>query len=174
MSAEWDKTLADLFEAFEGSEPAHDYAQRHNIEAQACLTVTDDEIADLIAERLEPRLSGKVVVEIGGGIGLLSCHIAQFAKRVYCIEANPAWSFVFASFLYLKKPKNCSFLMGSAEEFLGSIKGDVAIFCSHSGLQSMRLIASQFAPKVIDFYSELIAESPGSFDKVASALRQFA
>jgi hypothetical protein len=45
------------------------FADRHNIRAAPNLSVTDFETAVLIVERLAPRIEGKVVVEIGGGIG---------------------------------------------------------------------------------------------------------
>jgi predicted RNA methylase len=147
------------------------YAERHNIASAAVLTVTDDETAGLIAEHLAPRIEGKTVVEIGGGIGLLALHMGHIAKRVYCIEANPMWSWVFAGTLLHHKPKNVSFLFGSADEFVGAIKGDVAIFCTHSDVTGIGLVAAQFAPVVIDVYGELIAAYPDAFDKTASALR---
>lgn len=47
--------LGDVYNAFDESLAAHAYAERHGIAAQAVLTVTDDEIADLIAsERSDP------------------------------------------------------------------------------------------------------------------------
>lgn len=36
----------------------------------------------------------------------------------------------------------------------------------------MKLIASQFAPAVIDVYGEMMKESPQHFDPVARALRE--
>jgi len=135
------------------------------------LTVIDDETASLIAERIADRIEGKTVVEIGGGIGLLSLHMGAIAKRVYCIEANPMWSWTFASVLLKQKPRNVSFLFGSADEFVGTIRGDVAVYCTHSDVKGMGLVAAQFAPMVVDFYSELIAEAPEAFDATAVALR---
>ena len=112
------------------------------------------------------------MVEIGGGIGLLALHMGQIAKRVYCIEANPMWSWTFATALLHAKPRNVSFLFGSADEFLGCIKGDVAVYCTHSDVTGMGLVAAQFAPVVIDFYSEIIANAPEHFDAVARELRK--
>ena len=166
--------LGAVYEAMEGSDTSLAYSERHGIASQAILTVTDDEIADLIAEHLRPHIEGKIVVEIGGGLGLLSLHMGHIAKRVYCIEANPMWSWMFAQCLLAAKPKNVSFLFGAADEFVGSIKGDIAIVCSHSGLQPMKLAASQFAPVVIDFYGKLIAEAPHLFDPFAREARNFA
>ncbi len=163
--------LDGVYSAYEGSEMMAEYSERHGIASAAVLTVLDDNHAMLIAERLRPRIEGKTVVEIGGGIGLLALHMGTVAKRVYCIEANPMWSGIFAGVLLEKKPKNVSFLFGAADEFLGTIRGDVAIYCSHSDVTGMGLVAAQFAPKVIDVYGELIRDHPGQFDKTASCLR---
>lgn len=166
--------LDEIYHTMEGSEVAQDFSARHNIASAAVLTVLDDNHATLIAERLRPRIEGKTVVEIGGGIGLLAMHIGHVAKRVYCIEANPMWSWTFVEVLHRQKPKNVSFLFGAADEFLGAIRGDVAIYCTHSDVGGMGLIAAQFAPVVIDVYGELIKEAPQHFDPLASALREIA
>lgn len=166
--------LDEVYEAMEGSDLSLAYSERHGIVAQAVLTINDDDIAGQLASRLAPRIEGKTVVEIGGGIGLLALHMGQYAKRVYCIEANPMWSSVFAWSLIQNKPRNVSFLFGAADEFIGTIRGDVSIYCTHSDVKGMGLVAAQFAPVVIDVWGELIAESPESFDNVACHLRAFA
>lgn len=135
------------------------------------LTVLDDNHAMLVAKRLAPRIAGIVVVEIGGGIGLLVLHMGFIAKRLYCIEANPMWSWVFAGRLLNKKPKNVSYLFGAADEFLGTIKVGVAVYCTHSDVRGMGLFTAQFAPVVIDVCGEIIKEAPHHFDKIAVALR---
>lgn len=163
--------LGEVYERMEGSESSRAYSERHNVNSAAVLTVIDDETASLIADHLAPRIEGKTVVEIGGGIGLLALHMGMIAKRVYCIEANPMWSWTFAEVLLRAKPKNVSYLFGSADEFLGDVKGDVAVYCTHSDVAGMGLVAAQFAPVVIDVYGELIAEYPEAFDPVASKLR---
>ena len=168
------KMFSQVYSAMEGSEASMRYSERHNINSAAILTVIDDETAYLVVKSIADRIAGKTVVEIGGGIGLLSLHMGHVAKRVYCIEANPMWSWSFANVLLKQKPKNVSFLFGSADEFVGTIKADVAVFCTHSDIDGMRMVASQFAPSVIDFYSELIAEHPEAFDPLASELRKFA
>lgn len=163
--------LDEIYNAMEGSDASLAYSERHGIASAAVLTVLDDNHAILIAEHLRPRIEGKTVVEIGGGIGLLAMHMGHIAKRVYCIEANPMWSWTFAEVLLHMKPRNVSFLFGAADEFVGAIKGDVAIYCTHSDVTGMGLVAAQFAPTVIDFYGELIASNPGAFDKTARTLR---
>lgn len=169
-----DRDLHAVYEAMVGSEASLAYSERHNINSQAVLTVTDDETADAIAVYLARRIEGKTVVEIGGGIGILSMHMGLVAKRVYCIEANPMWSWVFATALLMNKPKNVSFLFGAADEFIGAIKADVAIYCTHSDVQGMGLIAAQFAPTVIDVYGEIIEANPSAFDTLARTLRKHA
>lgn len=159
--------------AEEGLAALEAFAKRHGVHAAPNLTVVDDEVAGLITDRLRPRIAGRTVVEIGGGVGLLSIHMAMVAKRVYCIEANPMWSFAFAELLLKRKPKNLSFLFGAAEEFVGIIRGDVAIVCTHSGLSSMMSTARQFATVAVDFYGELIAANPRAFDPIASQARLF-
>lgn len=170
---EINRMLREIYNAMEGSDASIAYSERHGVNAQAVLTVSDDKEADAIAQHLAPRIEGKTVVEIGGGIGLLALHMGTIAKRVYCIEANPMWSWTFATALLHAKPRNVSFLFGSADEFVGAIKGDVAIYCTHSDVTGMRLVAAQFAPVVIDFYSELIDSAPHHFDAVARELRKF-
>jgi predicted RNA methylase len=155
----------------EGSDASLDYSERHGINSAAVLTVIDDESADLVASYLEPRIAGQTVVEIGGGIGLLALHMGLVARRVYCIEANPMWSWTFAQCLLAAKPRNVSFLFGAADEFVGAIKADVAVYCTHSDVQGMGLVAAQFAPVVIDVYGEIIDSNPDAHDPVAVALR---
>lgn len=166
------RELTAIYEMMEGSDASLEYSERHNINSAAVLTVIDDETASILADNIADRIEGKTVVEIGGGIGLLALHMGRIAKRVYCIEANPMWSWTFAKVLLHQKPKNVSYLFGSADEFLGCFKADVAIFATHSDLQGMRLAAQQFAPVVIDIYSEIIDANPEAFDPVARELRK--
>lgn len=84
------------------------------------------------------------------------------------------WSWIFAQQLLQGKPPNVSFLFGRADEFLGAVKGDVAVYATHSDVQGMGLVAAQFAPLVIDIYGEMIAESPDAFDPLATMLRKVA
>jgi hypothetical protein len=174
MTADLSAMLDECYAAFEGNEALHEYARRHGIESQAVLTVIEDELAGAIADLLEPRIAGKTVIEIGGGIGLLAFHLGRHAKRVFCIEANPVWSHTFLSVLIAQKPKNVSYLFGAAEEFADLIHGDVALFCTHSGVESMWRTGNLFAPVVIDVYGELIEQDPEKFDPIARVLRRCA
>lgn len=174
IQPELQKLLSDIYNQFEGSETMMDYAERHNVNSAAVLTVIDDETADALTERLEPRIAGKTVVEIGGGIGLLSLHMARVAKRVYCIEANPLWAWSFAKVLLERKPKNVSYIFGSADEFVGCFKADIAIIATHSDITGMKLIGQQFAPETIDIYGEIIDANPEAFDPFARRARYYA
>lgn len=148
------ETLGMVYETMEGSEPMMDYSERHGVNACAVLTLYDDETAALVAESIADRIRGRTVVEVGGGIGLLAFHMARHAKRVYCIEANPMWSWTFANVLLYRKPVNVSYLFGAAQEFAGTIKGNVALFCTHSDAAGMARVGAMFAPVVIDVYRE--------------------
>ena len=127
-----------------------EYEARHGVEAASVLTVWDDGAAAHVADYLADQIRGKVVVEIGCGIGRLALHLGRYAEQVFCIDSNPAWAWIFVELLFKSKPPNVSFLFGSAKEFIGRIRGDVALFCTHSDVSGLRQIGSQFAPIVID------------------------
>jgi hypothetical protein len=156
-------TLQSIIEAWyeqlDGCETVEDYHARHGTESALILTNHDDEHAGLVADYLRERLTGKVVVEVGAGIGLLACHLAMDARHVYAIEVDPAWTSAFVWMLYAKKPANLTFIFGKAEE-APHIAADVALFCTHSGRQSLYQAASRFAPVVIDVYAELMKDNP--------------
>jgi len=146
------------YQMLDGSEASEAYSDRHGIESAAILTILDGERAELLTEYLRPRIEGRTVVEIGAGIGMLALFMGEYAKRVYAIEAEPAWSWAFVCHLYKAKPKNVSFLFGAADEFSPLIRGDVALFCTHSGRPAMARAAAMFAPAVIDVHAEILGE----------------
>jgi hypothetical protein len=165
--------LDAAYEAHAGSEAAFDYSRRHGIVSAAILTVYDDATAATVALSLAPRITGKTVVEVGGGIGLLALHMGLYAKQVFCIEANPIWSSCFLAALIEQKPKNVSYLFGAADEFAGLIHADVALFCTHSGVSAMRATAAMFAPVVIDVWGEALKEKDWEgLGALAVALRE--
>jgi hypothetical protein len=163
--------LSEVYEIMAMSEAYSAFAERHNIRSAPNLTVIGDEMAELVCRHLAPRIAGRTVVEIGGGIGLLSLAMASVAKRVFCIEANPIWAAAWTQILLEKKPRNLNYLFGAADEFVGCIRGEVAVVCTHSDVQNLKLVAQQFGPKVIDVYGELIEANPAGFDPLASRLR---
>lgn len=107
--------FSEIRRTLEQTKPYAAYAERHNIRSAATLTVTDAEIAASIAELLAPRIAGKTIVEIGGGIGLLSLYMGTIARRVYCIEANPMWAMVFTEVMIGLKQKHVSYIFGAAD-----------------------------------------------------------
>lgn len=142
-----DDKVADLVTA---------YDERHGIESAAVLTIYDDETAALVASHLADRVRGKVVVEIGAGLGLLALHLSEYAAKVIAIEANPMWTSCWVAFLHSKKPKNVTWIFGAADEVAGMVRGDVALFCTHSDCDGMARTAELFAPEVIDVYGEIV------------------
>lgn len=146
------------YEAMDGSEASMRYSERHGVESAAILTVYEDKHATQIARYLAPRIEGRTVVEIGAGVGLLALHLGDYAKRVFAIEVEPVWSWLFVEYLYERKPKHVSYLFGMAEEFAGLVHGDVALFCTHSGRAAMREAAVLFAPEVIDVHADILGE----------------
>lgn len=161
-----EQEMADMLKAayyeLGDNESIADYCQRHGIKSACILTVFCDEHAALVASHLSERIQGKVVVEIGGGLGLLAFYLAEYAERVIVIEASPVWTSAYVAFLHAHKPKNVTFIFGAADEVAGMIRGNVAIFCTHSDCEGMRSAAALFAPEVIDVYGELIADSDHS------------
>lgn len=149
--------LDSYYGAMDGNPIVEDYHLRHGTQSAGILTNYTDEYAALVADYLAPRVAGKIVVEIGAGIGLLAMYIAEDARRLYAIELDPAWSSVFVWRLYERKPPNLTFIFGKAEE-APPIAADVAYFCTHSGRDSMYKAAARFAPEIIDVYAELMKD----------------
>lgn len=146
--------LTGYYEALDGSPTLEAYHTRHGTESALILTVFEDDKARDIVEYLRPRIEGKVVVEVGAGIGLLACHLATVARRVYAIEVDPAWTSCFLAVMYAKKPANLTFIFGRAED-APPLVADVALFCTLSGRAALWRNASRFAPLVIDVYDEV-------------------
>lgn len=152
--------LDHYYETMDGSPLLENYHARHGTQSAVILTVCDDEKASDIAEYLRPRIEGKVVVEIGAGIGLLACHLATVAKRVFAIEVDPNWTSCFLVAMYERKPPNLTFIFGRAQD-APHIAADVALFCTHSAHAELYQQATRFAPTVIDVYAELLKQEAG-------------
>lgn len=149
-------------------EAARTYADRHGVRASPQLTVTDDEVAEM----LEPRIRDMTVIDVGGGIGLLGLHMAEVAKRVIVIEANPVWAAAWIDLLHRRKPENLPFFFGSANQLSDLITADVAVITTHSDVSGMMSVASTIATIAIDFYGELIDGNPAAFDPWAREARK--
>lgn len=154
------------------SEAGAAYERRHGVRSAPTLTVTSDEIAAAIVDRLEPRIRGKIIVDVGGGTGVLGMHLASVARRVFVIEAQPLWAAAWIDLYHEKKPRNLSYLFGAAEEFVGVVKADVGLVVTHSGLANMMAIAGKLAVQAIDVYGEIIDANPDAFDPWAREARK--
>lgn len=73
--------LREISMTMEMSNAYSEFAERHNIRSSSRLTMADVETAVLIAERIAPRIEGKVVVEVGGGLGLLALAMGIRARE---------------------------------------------------------------------------------------------
>lgn len=146
--------LTVFYECMANNEAANAYHERHDTKSACILTIWNDERAALVTDYLRERIAGKVVVEVGAGIGLLACHMAMEAKKVYAIELEPNWASCFVATLYEKKPANLCYIFGKAEE-APYIAADVALFCTLSGRKAMYDAAYRFSSNVIDVYAEL-------------------
>lgn len=138
-----------IYEMMDGSEAAMQYHDSHRVNSLLILTIDNYYTALREIEQFWPKIKGKVVVEIGAGVGMLSIQMAKFAKQVYAIEADPVWSWVFTQFLYGVKPPNLTFIFGAAQEMVGMIKADIAVVYTRSDIPGMLGLAGKFAPEVI-------------------------
>jgi hypothetical protein len=139
-----------IYETNEGEPCVEEFHQRHDTDSMLILTVHSHYAARKECERLQDQIAGKVVIEIGAGVGFLAMQMAKVAKRVYAIEVDPAWSWIFTRFLYGIKPPNLTWVFGKAEEMIGVLRGDVAVVYTRSDRLNMRTMASQIAPVVIE------------------------
>lgn len=141
--------IEQVYERTEGSDSAELYHQRHGIESLAILTIHSPYSATREVDRFATRIRGKVVIEIGAGVGLLAMEMAKFAKHVYAIEADPAWAWVFTECLYENKPSNLTYIFGTAESMTPILRGDVAVVFTRSGYEAMFAVANKMCPEVI-------------------------
>jgi predicted RNA methylase len=144
-----ERNIEMVYATNNGSDLVMDYMERSGVNSLCILTV--DSYRDALAEieRLWPRIKDKTVVEIGAGVGMLAVQMAKFAKRVYAIESDPAWAWVFTDALYAIKPPNLTYIFGRAQEMVGILKADVAVIYTNSDVGGMAKLASEFAPVVI-------------------------
>jgi predicted O-methyltransferase YrrM len=143
-----------VYEALEGGDAVEEYHDAHGVRSMTVLTITNESEAVRRVRAFRDRIAGKIVVEIGSGVGLAALEMARYAERVYAIEADPAWSWVFVRHLYRAKPANLTWVFGGAESVAGLIKADVAVVFTHSDRDGMRAMAERFAPEVIMGYSD--------------------
>lgn len=138
-----------VYNALEGCEDLMKYHAAHGTPSLLILTQHSPVVAKASAELLAPWIDGKRVIEIGAGVGFLAIEMAKRAKSVVAIECDPAWSWVFTRSLYLHKPKNLTWIFGSADNMVGSIRGDVAVIFTNSGIKEMGELGKRFCPQVV-------------------------
>lgn len=138
-----------IYAKLEGSGVVEDFAERSGINSLGVLTVSSYYSAMQEIEALWPQIKNQTVVEIGAGVGMLALQMAKFAKKVYAIEADPSWTWVFTEYLYAIKPRNLTFIFGNAEEMVGKIHADVAVIYTCSDVAGMKALAAKFAPRII-------------------------
>lgn len=143
-----------IYHDLEGQEIAEEFHRRHMTPSCGILTVYEKEAVKNIVEQIYDEICGKVVVEIGAGVGLLAIGMAYVAKEVYAIEVDPGWSWAFTKVLYDIKPPNLTFVFGKAEAMIDKLHADVAVIVTRSGHKEMQAIGKQLASKVIDVYEQ--------------------
>jgi hypothetical protein len=131
------------------AEDQRSYDEKHGIGSKHFLTMTKSEDTDWIMARIKDRIAGKIVVEIGAGVGIMALELAEYAKKIYAIEADPAWSWAFMRHLYSTKPTNLTWILDSAVNLVDVIYADVAIVVTGSDELYLRELAGKFAPEVI-------------------------
>jgi SAM-dependent methyltransferase len=125
------------------------YDERMGVKSKHYLTMVTAADTEWIITRIKDRIAGRVVVEIGAGIGVLAIEMAKYAHRVYAIEVDPAWTWLFARRLYREKPENLTWIFDRAENLIPFAKCDVAIVVTGSDEERLRYIAGTYAPEVI-------------------------
>jgi protein-L-isoaspartate O-methyltransferase len=125
------------------------YDERMDLHSKKYLTIIRPSDALWIIDKVKERIAGKVVVEVGAGIGVLATALAGHASHVYAIEADPMWSWVFARYLYQNKPSNLTYILDAAENLVDVIEADVAICVTGSAEVLLRDLCGRFAPEVI-------------------------
>lgn len=133
----------------EGAADRNAYDERAGVRSKHYLTILDPRDTDWIVARVRDRIAGRVVVEIGAGVGVLACEIARYARRVFAIEADLGWTWTFARHLYQIKPANLTFIADSADNLVDVLRADVAIVVTGSDEDNLRALAGRFAPEVI-------------------------
>jgi len=144
--------LDAVYEALEGRMTVEEYHQRHMTGSLGVLTVYDKTTARNLVKPHRAKLLNRCVVEVGAGVGMLALEIARYANKVFAIESDPGWSWIFTHHLYAAKPPHLTWIFGRAEEVCTIIKADVAVVATHSGRDAMLRVARLMAPEVIEIY----------------------
>lgn len=147
--SEAEAAIAGIYDRKEGSLAVEQYFADHEINSMLILTVSSWYAAQAEVQKLIPDITGKTVVEIGAGVGMLALQMARYAKYVWAIEADPSWSWVFTEHLYRLKPPNLTWIFGRAQDLIGSLYADVAVIYTRSDLKGMGAIGAAMASRVV-------------------------
>ena len=131
------------------------YQERIGVTAAHIATIVRPENTTWMMERMRSRIEGKVVVEIGAGLGILAVEMARVAKRVFAIDSDPEFTASFVMSLYQDRPSNLTFIFDTAQGVLASgiaaaIDADVAVVVTGSDDDGMRQLARAFVREPSD------------------------
>lgn len=143
--------VSKIYELYDSSKEFRDLVEKYHkdTKTQLVLLVFNEKIAKAFVDDIKEYIKDKIVLEIGAGIGLLAMEMSKYAKEVFAIEKDPAWTWVFVKELYRRKPKNLTFIFGEAEKFIDIIKPNVIVIYSCSGLDYLIELAKKYKPKKI-------------------------
>src|SRR5438876_140082 len=139
-----------VYEALEGRESVEEYHKRHMTPSLGILTVHTPAEARRLVKPIRGQILNKSVVEIGAGIGLFALELARYSPKVFAIESDPGWSWLFTKHLYEQKPAHLTWIFGRAEEVAHYLKADVAIIVTRSRREKMEAVARRMAPLVLN------------------------
>jgi tRNA G46 methylase TrmB len=131
------------------------YQQRIGVTAAHICTIIAPENTRWLMKKLTPRIEGKVVVEIGAGLGVLSIEMAKVAKHVFAIDSDPEFTGAFVVKLYQERPANLTWIFDTAQGVIASgladaMLADVAVIVTGSDERGLRLLAERFVRAASD------------------------
>ena len=144
-----EEMIEAVYSMNDGNDALEQFHERHNVNSLLILTITSAYAATREVDRFASQIRGKTVIEVGAGVGFMSVEMAKFAKRVYAIEADPSWSWIFTQTLYGVKPPNLTWIFGTAESVADVLRGDVAVVYTRSAREEMEAVAGKMCPLVI-------------------------
>lgn len=146
------EALAEMYSGEARVDERRAYYGRAGVKAAHVATLVSPKNTVWMMERLRERILGKVVVEIGAGLGFLAIEMAKVAKRVFAVEADPYWTGEFSRTLYQTRPLNLMWIFDTAENVLEAgvgrvMKADVAVVVTGSDKDGLRAVARRFVRK---------------------------
>ena len=125
------------------------YQERMGVKAAHICTIVRPENTRWMMAKMLPRIAGKVVVEIGAGLGILAVEMARHASRVFAIDSDPQFTASFADALYQKRPPTLTWIFDTAEGVIASglasaMKADIAVVVTGSDEAGLCKLAQAF------------------------------